>query len=415
MHISNFGLTQIKSKIIFNKKNINRYWIIFQTALYQAIPPAGQFLLAFVVIHYAGKASWGDFVTILLIINFLRMGLAWGSTTYLLRQFSEAPADMIPLWQKAHLSRSILLLPTLIILFYYLSTYPSSILIWSTIWLCLLFLFPAFIPIIFYERKFLVSNITEVIILILQLSILYLYRHQITSLLLIQLMVLGAMIRTMVYTIIFRSFLQNFQWQATWSFFLASLPFFLPSFIGFLQSRIDLYSVAYLLDKESLAAYQLFIKALFFIFVISQALITPYLKNIYRVKRVTIQKLHWRFFAFGLCFTPLAVAMIYILLNIIMDLALSYQLYIWGWVMTIPFFGYIIKTQEIIKNNRPYWLVWSTILAALCNIVLNAFLVPQYALEGAIIATTLVQWVLLIIIWLMADYSDRLRNTDMAS
>ncbi len=376
---------------------------------YQFLLTSTQFVVSFLTLRFTSELIWGEVVSILIVVNLFILLTSWGQNTYLLRAFSHAPSQISALWQEAFLSRIILLFPTLIgLAIYYWNTVFLS---WILIWMTGAFIHRSFDVVLLYHKKFTAPIIAEIFILSFISASIILYKTELDSLLIIKLYALSAVFRAITYPLIFgKDVFKPKVWQFNKAFFFAAFPFFIPAFIGFLQSRIDLYCIAWFLEKEILGAYQIFIKILTLIFLITRVLVAPYIKNMYRLPLRSLQKMDSLVLKTGaLLAMPFTIA-IYILIPIVYQIQLSIYMYIIGYLMVLPFFGYVIKTSILIKYYKENQVVFIFISAACINLFCNYFLIPLYGAMGALIATTIVQWIILILCYIFVQKLTLTKN-----
>ncbi len=373
------------------RKLIARFRIISQNGIHQFLLPFSQFLVAYLVIQYRSEAIWGEVVAFLLVINLLNMLLGWGSKTYLLRAISAKPAALAQLWQKDLISRTTLLGGAVLgLLFFY---WQNDILFWLILWLSSTFMYRSFNVIYLYTRRFSIPILVESISTLIMVGTLYTSQNNISSLLVIQLYAITALLRSVLYSFLFRqTVFKTHHWQLDCRTLIATFPYFIPGFIGFFQSQIDLYCVAYFLPKKTLGEYQVFVKALMLIFMISRIIVAPFIKNIYRLSDASIQKFHILVLRTGIVASFPFVVGIYIVMSQIYTINFSVIMYILGYFMVIPFFGYVIQTHFLLKYHQQYKIVWVFVTAAVVNLTLNIILIPSYQIIGAMLTTVVVQY-----------------------
>ncbi len=365
--------------------------MLSQFGVHQFLASVSQFLVALIVIRYQSESVWGEVVVFLLVLNLLSMLLAWGSNSYLLRTISESPATLAMVWQNNLVTRSTLLGATLVGLSIYY--WQEPILIWLLVWLLGSFMVNSFNVIILYTRKFLIAILVEIISISSILSMIFVQRFEITALKVIQVYAFISILKAVLYLFFFqKEILKNHYWRFNKQIFIDAFPYFIPGFIGFLQTQIDLYSVAYFLPKKFLGEYQIFIKALTMIFILSRILTRPFIKNIYRLKDSSINKFHYFIFKIGLAVSFPAIIAIYILMEYIYNIQLSTSFYLLGYLLVIPFFGYIIKTHQLLKYHEQYKIVRVFLMSTIVNLGLNIILIPRYGMLGALCGTVVIQW-----------------------
>ncbi len=363
-------------------------------ALHQGLAPLSQFLVSFFVIFFASKQTWGEVVEYLLIMNLAVMFINWGQHTYLLREFSQHSQKIAAIWQTSIQSRKLLLWP--ILLYFTLEYYnEKELLLYLILWLTGVFIFRSYDPLHVYTRRFRIPILIDIFSLVLMVGWLWIWRQEITVLTLLQLYVFQAWIKAIGYSLFYQKTVwkkQKGSFQI--SFFRAAFPFFIPAMIGFVQSRIDLYGVAYYLTEKELGEYQIFFKILMLFVLASRIGISPFLKNIYRMPTAALQRLSRFSLALAILLIAPALFLISCLLPVVYDIRFSWKIYLAAYLMLVPFFGYVIQTHQLIKARQEKQMVFAFLGAACFNLCSNCFLIPNYGALGAIVSTALVQWVL---------------------
>jgi len=99
---------------VFVRKIKNRLQVMGFSSVYKASSQFFSILLSYLIIHWHSETLWGAYVAYLLIVQLASQVLAWGSGDFVLRAFSRAPHQLATIWQTALASRSIILIPILI-------------------------------------------------------------------------------------------------------------------------------------------------------------------------------------------------------------------------------------------------------------------------------------------------------------
>lgn len=366
-------------------------WII-RYALHQLLSPIGQFVISFFVIRFHSEATWGLVVNYLIVINLLAMFFNWGQSTYLIRAFSQNIENMAKDWQESLSTRFILLIISvlLVVSFFY---NDGITLLGLLCWLCGLFWYSAFDPLHTYTRIWNGALVVEAFSILVISSLVIVNIKAINPTILIWLYTLQAYIKGMGYTMLYRKMVfKNWKWRFNPHFFYGAFPFFIPAMIGFVQSRVDLYGVAYYLPKETLGAYQIFFKLLMLLVLGSRVIISPFLKNIYRMGGDGLRRMNRLMMLIGILGTAPIIAAFYVLLPIVYGIEFSAFLYLIGYLMIVPFFGYVVLAHHLIKEHREQQLAGVFFIGTFINLFCNYLFIPTYGALGAIMSTAIVQW-----------------------
>ena len=174
--------------------------------------------------------------------------------------------------------------------------------------------------------------------------------------------------------------------------FREAFPFFLPSIIGFVQSKADIYVVALSLSQNRLAEYQIFITLLSMIHQVALLIVTPYTKNIYRLNDQLINRLALKFFRWGVVISLLSMPVIYFIITFYYQFILEWNIYGIGLLLILPLFFYSIKTYQWFKHNNQYKVVVINLLMGLASLLLSIALIPYWGIAGALAANCAAQW-----------------------
>lgn len=371
-------------------------WIVAY-GLHQILPPLGQFLISYFVIRFNSEAAWGKVVDYLIFVNLSILFFNWGQNTYLLRAFSQNAQRIGLVWQESLASRLVLLFLVQIAGLYFF--YDNS---WNGIalfcWLLGTFLVRSFDPLHIYTRKLKGALSVEGLAFLSTFFILFCYRNALNLGLVLALYAFLAMLKAIAYAFFYRKIvLENWQGRFSKAFLVGAFPFFIPAMIGFIQSRIDLYGVAYHLPKDTLGGYQVFFKVLSLFILGNRIIISPFLKNIYRMPNEALQRMNRLMLLIGILGTAPIITLFYYLLPLVYGIHFSVWMYVMGYLTIVPFFGYAIQTHQLIKMEREKQLVWVFLGAAMVNLCCNYCLIPTYGALGAITSTAIVQWLLFLV------------------
>ncbi|MCP4442041.1 MAG: hypothetical protein GY810_24290 [Aureispira sp.] len=362
----------------------------------QLVSLVGQFLISYFVIVYSSQYIWGEVVSCLIVLNLAAMLCNWGQNTYLLREFSKTPMNIAQLWQESFTTRLVFFVATgLIFLFLYKDDF--ELYIYLCLWLFAIFIIRSVEPLNLYFRAFKWLIFLECISLAIFGVLFYWSIDNISPLLLVKLYVIWSWFRALGYLVFYKKTIFSvLKWRFSLMFLKGAFPFFIPAMVGFVQSRIDLYGVAYYLPKKTLGEYQIFFKYLMLFIVGLRIVISPFLKTIYRLPFKSLTRLSKQAFLAGIFLTGPIIIALYFILPWVYGIRFSVYLYIAGYLMLVPFFGYALQTHLLIKHHLETKMAWGFFWGACCNLICNYLLIPTYGALGAIISTAIVQWLLLI-------------------
>ena len=378
---------------IQRSKYLKRAGIVSLNAANSLIIPALNIVFSFLIIKLSGTALWGSFVYYLVIVNLAAHVLNWGNKEYLLREFSRDVSKMSEIWRKCLLTRFTLTPLAIIVLYFFCPSLEVYVIV--SAWVLLLFVYQSFEVLILYTRKFYLSILIEVISYTVLFSLLSLNRQSADIEALIFIFVMIMMIKIVLIYIFMRKFVAVRAGPIIdLRFFSSAFPFFVLGLSGMLISRVDLYLVAYYMPKEKLGMYQVLTSFLLSFQALASFVLTPFVKNLYRLSNEVIRRVNRKLFVLGVILTPAFVIIIYFALNFVYGFNFPAQVYMLSGLYVLPIYYYMTVIYKLYKINRQSLVVWINSAGFAVNFFLNILLIPVIGIEGALISGTSAQWLL---------------------
>jgi O-antigen/teichoic acid export membrane protein len=277
--------------------------------------------------------------------------------------------------------------------FIFLLTIPLGVKIGLVVWVFMLYLYRSFDVLVLYHRQFNLATLIEFFGYVILILGIILFKAEFSIIHLLWLNIIITLFKS-VYLIAFfnKIVFKNVRLKLNISFFREALPFFLPSVIGFVQSKADMYVVAISLSEGKLAEYQIFIALLSMVHQVVLLTITPFAKNMYRLKDQVIDRFAWRFFSWGLVISALSIPAIYFIITFYYQFTLEWSTYGVGLLLILPLFFYSIKTYQWFKHNNQYKVVAVNLLMTIVSLLLSIALIPSWGITGALAANCTAQW-----------------------
>jgi len=391
------------------RKDIKRSSWIFFSALNNFSPSFFNLLLATILIKKTSFDLWGHYVSFSLFTSLSFFILGFGNKDYLLREFSRAPSDLTKAWQSNFIQRLVfaILLSLLFLLFF--SNHFSANAVILVAWVISAFLYKSLDVLIVYKRFFLFSSVLEILGFLAITIIIYIYPAQnFTIDILFLILALVTLVKFLIsaYYLKLKIFplkeILNIKLKGNTLFL--SLPYFLPSLIGLLQGKTDLYCVAYFLSSIELGKYQIFMSLLTIPHSIAATIVMPFVKNIYRLPLKTLKKITTILTVIGVIGSLPSMVTIFFIVKLYYDISLSKWMYLLGYFQLIPLFIYFIKINQLFKYNKQYVVTYITLLTGLVSFFLSIIFIPIYNIEGAMIANTITQWITLLLFIIAENY-----------
>jgi O-antigen/teichoic acid export membrane protein len=372
-----------------------RLYLIAANSAQNLLLPILNIFISLLVIRFASNTLWGEFVYILILVNFATHILQWGNRDYLLREFSFNPAGMATAWQTGLLSRlPLLILFISVVAFLNLSLEIKLLMI---LWVFFAFVFQSFDVVVFFKQRFKTVLFLDIIVLFILIICIIIFRNVLSRNFLIFLFATQFFIKMLSLSYLFRKDLfREFLGQFKPLFLMMALPFFMVGFSGMLTSRMDLYCVAYFLSENEIGQYQVFINLLLYLQGIASFIIAPFMKYIYRLQAKTIKKVVYLMAAVGIIINIPAIAAVYFIIAYFYRFVFSAEMFFIAYFFIIPVYFYIIKVQVLFRNYQQKVVVFLCLFYGGVNLILNFFLIPLWGIKGALVSSTIVQWLLLL-------------------
>ena len=400
--------------LAFKKKNIQRGGWMFFYALNNFSSTLFNLLLATILINKISFDLWGQYVSFSLFANLSFFIFGFGNKDFLLREFSRNPSGLTTAWQSNFLQRfifAILLSFLFLLLFYNRSSANALILV---TWVLSSFLYKSLDAMILYKRAFLLSSLLEILGYAVIIITIYIYPVQsFTINILLSMLAFVALVKFLIGAYYFRS--EIFPIKKVSAILLKentlilSLPYFLPSLVGLLQSKTDMYCVAYFLSPQQLGKYQIFMSLLTIPHSIATFTVMPFIKNVYRLPQRSLKKLTRILTVTGIVISLPAIVIIFIIVEMYYHVPLSKWMYLLGYFQLIPLFIYFLKINIFFRYNKQYIVTYITLITGFVSFLLSVMLIPIYNIEGAMIANTITQWITLLFFF-VGDYYYNKKN-----
>lgn len=371
-----------------SKKLLQRIQTGLTHTVYALFNSFFNFLVSIIIIRGHSAELWGGFVQYLIVLTFLSLLIDWGQKEYLVKTLSQG--SNFSLWQTSTTSRSILLVAVAPFLIFIFGPTTGTFL---TLWAAAHTFHHSFDSIIVFERKFVFPLTLDLSGFAILASLILLLKVGLTVDMLIIIFAGLSFLKGLCLFLYFKKkLLAHTGPKFNINYLIGSFPFFLPSLVGFFQAKIDTFTVAYYLPKEELGKYYLFINLLSYCHLSALMLFTPYIKNLYRLKNESINKIAFSAFALGTGWSILGLAGIFIITKWVYKFDFYPIHFLIAYFVLLPYFYYFIRMYQLYGSNRPYQVVMITLISAVFNFILCIVLIPTYHITGALIANGASQW-----------------------
>lgn len=393
---------------VFSTKNRRRLMTVLQNALNSLLLPVFNIVVSLLVVRLASEALWGGFVAVMVGVQLVAHIAAWGNKEYLLREFSRQPHQMAQHWQMS-LTTRLVLFSGLALSFVVFGGTLGRVLLMA-LWGAALVLAQSYEVVVLYRKDFGYAIVVELIAVAVLAGAVVMLTDTLTVDLLILLFTVSSGLRAVLFGLRYRQLINQFSARLDLTHLRLALPFFLLGFSGLLASRIDLYTVSALLSDEAVARYQVFINLIIYVQAISNFILLPYAKSVYRLDDRAIPKIALRLFVVGLVLLIPALAAAYWLLLNVYHFRFSVAFMVIGGLFALPIYAYIPYIYRLYKHDAQGYVLWVNLIGAGLNLLLNLLLLPTLGLIGALLSSAIVQWGMLIAYLLEARSLSRTEN-----
>lgn len=347
----------------------------------------GQFLsllLSLFVIHYYSKALWGDFVATFLYISISLLVLSWGNKEYLIREFSKTPGKMMHHFYMLFNTRLLLvLLSVLITLFFF----PKNQCLYISLWLIGGYIVQSLEVFWIYKRDYVQSIGIEILAFLILLGLIH-NQTILTAESLIAYYSYYQIIRAVFFVTLYFGDLRNIHFNIDKSFLWVSFPFFMLSFVGFLQSRTDFLMITFFETHENVAIYQVINTYFILIHALGTFLILPYMKNLYRLKTQSIEIIQRKISMAAPFLVLLCLLVFYLLIRFVYQFNLDIYYYVIGIFITFPPYLYAVRIIQLFKENKQKTVMFVGIKAIIINCLVSFLLLHfHFGLKGALLGS----------------------------
>ena len=379
-----------------NKRFTRRIRPIALNAVQTGLKSFSNVIISLLIIRLFSETLWGEVVFYLIFIDLAFNIIDWGNKNYLILKFSERPDQLRLQWQESIITRFFLPLLAITVLLFLPILFLVKIAI--IIWIIGRYIYSSFEPVINYQRDYKFSIVAEsVSLIVILIPLLLLDDLRVGDILFTY--AVTFIVRALLAGLVYRYFFQKFSFRFSRKFLFSAFPFLLMGLSGLLLSRADLYLVAALLPKSALGQYQVLNSLLLFgLFSISW-LLTPFEKNIYRLRPASLKKLQYKMILFGFPASIGLMLFIFIFLQFIFLFEFSFTIYFLGFLYLYSFFFYLIRLYYFSKKNKQHIAVTFSIAAGVVNILTGLILIPSMEIAGALMAAVIGQLCLILLLF----------------
>lgn len=364
--------------------------------------------VSLLVVRLASSELWGEFVTVMLVVQLSTHLIAWGNREYLLRAFSREPNRIAALWQSSLVTRSLLLIG--FILLVSAAGWPLARAVLVIVWAAAFVIYQSHEVVIVYRRAFAFSLGVETITFTALLIAIVVSREALS---------LDRLIAFFAAMVVAKAALLLWHFRSTTlidpalasrvnvRYFRLALPFMLVGLTGLINSRIDLYSVSLLLPPADVGRYEIFSGLLLYFQAGANFILLPFVKSLYHLEYAAILRLARRLFMVGVVLVGPFLVGVALLLRVLYHIDMPLLFYVFGGLYVLPMYYYLPLIYALYKADQQSTVLAVSSAGIVLKLAANLLLLPRLGLPGAIVSVAVIQWLILV---LYAWRAHRLRR-----
>ncbi|MGB0522049.1 MAG: hypothetical protein ACPGJS_03775, partial [Flammeovirgaceae bacterium] len=127
----------------------------------------------------------------------------------------------------------------------------------------------------------------------------------------------------------------------------------------------------------------------------------PYIQSFYRLPTSSGKRLILKISILGLVASGLQLIALFAVFTQIYQFQLAAILYFWMFLHMLPFYAYYLKIYECFKKDQQHHLTICYFVTGCINALLSYYFIPKMGILGALITSTIIQYLLLIFFFII--------------
>lgn len=372
----------------------------FYSILRSILGPFQLFLLSVLVIRFTSMANWGAFISMYLIWSIFVFLINSGTKEFLVKSISQSPSSI---WLFASNNTSIRFIFSItsgaFILFIPLvSTLDKGMMMLVIILRVFTFTFEG---LIIYQKVFKQSFFTEILSLLLICILVAIgnYYGYLQPVYILTYIVLADILKIIIYEYNLKLF-KNYSFN-TFSILQSIkelLPFLGAGILGLVMNKADLYIFGlFVTEKEIIAQYHILNTFSNLLLITVSAALTVRNKVIFRVsinKLKSIQQVYLKY-SYGLILS--GGALFYLFQPYLFQYKITPLQLLLIMLTVLVFSYYAFYIHILLRLDKMKLVNTNVLISGIINVGLNFVLIPYYQIEGALIAVTISNVVMLLL------------------
>ncbi len=361
------------------------------------LPPVFNVLISMLVVRIASPALWGELVDVIVIAQLGVHIIAWGNKEHLLRQFSTTDSGHGTAWLSSLVTRFTQVLPPVCagVIGYglWIQDWSAAVIAPCLLWIVAQSVVQSHEVVVLFHRVFKRQIAVELTGTGAIIATLIAVLPAISAVELLWLFAAVTVAKAVALHALTRRLLGDLSTIAADGGLLrATAAFFLLGLTGMLVSRVDLYTVAALLDAAELARYQVLLNMLLYLQMMANLILMPFVRDVYGMSVADIHKLAGRFVALGAVLSAGGVAVVGLVVHY------GYQMPVDAPLLAIAY-GYVLQMYlavpmmySLFKTNSESTVLKVSVAIIATNLAGNLALIKRFGLHGALFSSFLVSF-----------------------
>lgn len=370
----------------------------FYTILRSILGPFQFFLLSVLVIHFTSMANWGAFISMYLVWSIFVFLINSGTKEFLVKSISLNPSSI---WLFASNNTSIRFIFSVIAGAFILVIPLGSALDKGMMMLVIIlrvFIF-TFEGLIIYQKVFKPSFYTELLSLLLICVLVAIgnYYGYLQPVYILTYIVLTDVFRIVIYEYNLKLFKNySFYTFSTLQSIKELLPFLGAGILGLVMNKADLYIFGlFVTNKELIAQYHILNTFSNLLLIAVSAALTVRNKVIFRISLNKLKTIQWVYVKYSFGLILLAGISFYLFSPFLFQYSIAFIQLLLIILTVLLFSSYALYIYVLIRLDKMKQVNSIVLISGIVNVGLNFVLIPYYQIEGALIAVTISNIVML--------------------
>ncbi len=364
-----------------------RLLLVLLNSLKSFAPSFYTILLSVCVVRFFTPDLWGSFIKYNIFIMSASIFYNLGNKEYLLKKYSAEPSNLKTLFSTSFFSRIPILILSIITGFI---IYPNIPFFSTTIILASGYISNAINTNMVYEKKFGIQVIVEFIGFLL--FIICVFSSDTLNLeILLFFYAIQYSLKAVLYLILERSvFLKPTITLYSFKYIKQSLPFFFIAFVGFLNTKIDLFLVLTLNNNKTIAFYQIITNLFIAIQSFSIVVATPFVKQLYRLDKESLIKIEKKTQLYTPFFIVVCLILSFLIIKYIYNFESSFLFYLYGFFIILPSYWLVVAYFNLYRKGEELFVFKISSIATFLNLIISyLFLKLGFGILGILLGSAI--------------------------